>query len=94
MKPSEVLALVCDELEIAPINLTGKRRFRCISDARWIVSAIWRNHYGMTLEEIAARLKKDHGSICHGIKRVREAAKYDSALSRKIERVEKRLREI
>lgn len=93
MKPSELIALVCDELEISPENLTGKRRFRCVSEARWITAAVLREHLGMTIAEIGARLRVDHTAVSYGLRKIREAGECNKALARKMERVERSLRD-
>lgn len=93
LKPCDLMELVCDELELAPENLTGPRRYRCIAEARWIVAALFREKFGMTTEEIGARIKKDHSTVSYGIKKIMESNKHNRALYAKFARTKMRVEE-
>jgi len=90
-KPSELTALVCEELEVNPEDLVGPRKLTYIVEARWVTVHFMHTRLGMNACEIADRLQKDQGAIYTAIKRCQEAEQYHPSLLKKLQQVERRL---
>lgn len=92
MKPSEVITLVCDELEISKRLLVSKRRLQHVSEARWLVAYHLRRLFLLTYEELGLLLNKTPATFLLGLRRVEELREVDRQFEEKFNRVERRLR--
>ena len=90
MKPSEMVAAICDELEVPQAQLKSRRRTQYICDARHLCWYYLRERYGMSYCEIRDRFNMAcHVSVMRGVQRIQGGG--DQLIRWKMKQVERRI---
>lgn len=64
-----ILSRVCEEYEVSPDEVMGKRRTARISWPRQMAMTLTRRLTTMSLAEVASHFgKRDHGTVIHAVK--------------------------
>ena len=90
MKPSDVIKMVCAELEVDRAELEGRTRQQDAGDARQSAWWLLVDLFGMRPAEIQRRYGLADGTVFHGLRRVEHGK--DRALNFKLRQVEARLK--
>jgi chromosomal replication initiation ATPase DnaA len=69
----DIVRAVSEHTGIPIAHIQGPRKNRELSDARWLISYIAHVERGFPINAIARVLRKDHSSICHGVRKEQES---------------------
>ncbi len=87
-----IMKVVCDEFEIDIDLITSKKRQRDIVDARHIFCYLASKAYGrFTLKQIGAVVNRDHASVLHAKRKVKDLMQYDREMSGVIAKIIRKL---
>lgn len=71
-RPSDIIAAVCDVMDLPERVVLGRRRSYRVALARHIAAYLMRQHCRMGLTEIARQLnRRDHTTAFHAIRRIK-----------------------
>lgn len=87
MKPSEVIEIVCSELEVKPAALAGSTRSRYIVEARHIAAWQLNHQLGLSHNEIAGLLNRSPSAITHALQGVKDRKERDPRFNRKLDEI-------
>ncbi|HHN79082.1 MAG TPA: chromosomal replication initiator protein DnaA [Phycisphaerales bacterium] len=88
----EIIKIVCRFYDVKRIDLLGKRRHKSISLPRQIGMTLTRMHTGLSLEEIGAQFGgRDHTTVMHAVKTIKQKRKQDPAFNTIFEKLESTL---
>lgn len=68
----DIVKAVCEQLGIPVRAILSDARTRPLAHARWLICYIAHVDQGHGVEAIARVIKKDHSSVCYGVKMERE----------------------
>jgi chromosomal replication initiation ATPase DnaA len=68
----DIVRAVSKETGIPVALLQGVRKYRPIVQARWLICYLAHVEAGFGVEAIARVLRKDHSSVCYGVRMERE----------------------
>jgi hypothetical protein len=87
-----IMKVVCDEFQIDVDMITSKKRQRHIVDARHIFCFLASKAYGrFTLKQIGGLINRDHASVLHAKKKVKDLMQYDREMNSLINTIIKKL---
>lgn len=92
LSTADILEAVCDHFGLRPAQLLGKRRTRSLARPRHIVMYLARQLTNASLHEVGAHLGgRDHTTVIHGERAIRNALVHDATLAAAIELLTRRL---
>lgn len=90
--PKQVVATVAKFYEISVAELCGKSRVSHIKNARQVAMYILAEELGMSMSKISGEVGlKDHTTVMHGVKRIKNALKLDFALREQIATIREKI---
>lgn len=89
----EIVKKVCGEFGIHSQRVLGREKSREISEVRWMIGRLAIEQAGYRLMEVARYLNRDPGVMSRGIRHIEERLEQDKQLSRRIGKLQVRMRE-
>ena len=91
--PRRVIDVVAKYYSLEATDLLGKSRVKDIKDARQIAMYLLNEELGLSTVKVGAEFKKDHTTIMHGVKMVKQNLKTDFNLREQITELREKIYE-
>jgi hypothetical protein len=82
MEQETIKKIVSDHFNISIAKMEGKRRFGKQVEARHCAQSLTFTHVGLNKSEIGILYNRDHSSVIHAIKTIKNKVKFDRAFRR------------
>jgi len=82
---ADVIRIVSDAYSISPKAITGRERQKSVALARHVAMYLCRTRLHLSLHTIGSAFERDHGTVFHATKRIRDAVETEPKLAAFIE---------
>lgn len=89
--PKDIIATVCQQLNVAEKVITARTRQREAVRARNIVIYLIKKYTDSSLAQIGACVHRDHATVAHSLSAIEELMSYDAVLRQEIASIERAL---
>lgn len=89
---SDIIAAVCQQLNVSEQTITARTRQRDAVRARNIVMYLLKKYMGSSLSEIGACVRRDHATVAHSLNTMDDWMSYDAVLRQDVAAIERRIR--